>query len=156
SGSGRSEAATLNDPLRLRNAPKRPNGSRAERQRRQSAALALYQTARLGARALRERFADRRVRSARHSILERPALTAETRQFLCLTDNYGVLLHDPTTGTCASIDAPEPAPIFAALTDRGWCLTGVLITHHHADHVQAVPELKSRFPGLKVQGPAKE
>lgn len=83
-------------------------------------------------------------------------MTTSVHQFPCLSDNYGVLVHDSTTGSTASVDAPEPGPILAALTERGWGLTDVLITHHHADHVQGVPELRSRFPALKVHGPAKE
>jgi hydroxyacylglutathione hydrolase len=77
-------------------------------------------------------------------------------QFLCLTDNYGVLVHDSTTGATASIDAPEAGPILAAAAEKGWTLTHLLITHHHADHVQGAPELKSKFPSLKIIGPAKE
>ena len=42
-------------------------------------------------------------------------MPAETRLFRCLSDNYGVLLHDPESGATASIDAPEAAPIEAAL-----------------------------------------
>ena len=34
-------------------------------------------------------------------------MPAETQLFLCLKDNYGVLLHDPETGSTAAIDAPE-------------------------------------------------
>ena len=74
----------------------------------------------------------------------------------CLTDNYGVLLHDSSTGATASIDAPEARPIFAALNEKGWTLTHLLITHHHADHVQGAPELKRRFPSLKIIGPARD
>ena len=77
-------------------------------------------------------------------------------QFLCLTDNYGVLAHDPGTGATASIDAPEAGPILAALKEKGWTLTHLLITHHHADHVQGAPELKAKFPSLTIIGPAKE
>jgi len=44
-------------------------------------------------------------------------MVAETRLFLCLSDNYGVLLHDPESGATASIDAPEAAPIEAALKE---------------------------------------
>src|SRR5260370_16158839 len=83
-------------------------------------------------------------------------MTTCVLQFLGLSDNYGVLVHDSTTGTTASVDAPESGPILAALTERGWDLTDVLITHHHADHVQAVPELKAKFPGLRVYGPAND
>ena len=77
-------------------------------------------------------------------------------QFLCLTDNYGVLAHDPATGATASIDAPEAGPILAALKEKGWTLTHLLVTHHHADHVQGAPELKAKFPSLTIVGPAKE
>ncbi|MBV9288245.1 MAG: hydroxyacylglutathione hydrolase [Hyphomicrobiales bacterium] len=83
-------------------------------------------------------------------------MTIAVHQFLCLTDNYGALAHDPATGATATIDAPEAEPILAALAERGWTLTDALITHHHADHVQGVPRLKERFPALKVTGPAKE
>ena len=83
-------------------------------------------------------------------------MTTSVHQFLCLTDNYGVLLHDSASGATASIDAPEAGPIFAALNERGWTLTHLLITHHHADHVQGGPELKARFPSLEIIGPAKE
>jgi hydroxyacylglutathione hydrolase len=83
-------------------------------------------------------------------------MATNVHQFLCLTDNYGVLLHDPATGATASIDAPEAGPILAAASNRGWRLTDVLLTHHHADHIQGVPQLKGAFPGLKVCGPAKE
>ena len=37
-------------------------------------------------------------------------MSAETRLFLCRSDNFGVLLHDPPAAT-ASIDAPEAAPV---------------------------------------------
>ncbi len=83
-------------------------------------------------------------------------MTTSVHQFLCLTDNYGALVHDSATGSTACVDAPESGPILAALSERGWNLTDVLITHHHADHIQGVPGLKAKFPALKVQGPAKE
>src|ERR1700686_1397769 len=61
-------------------------------------------------------------------------MPAETRLFNCLSDNYGVLLHDPESGATASIDAPEAAPVEAALKKTGWRLTDILVTHHHGDH----------------------
>lgn len=71
--------------------------------------------------------------------------------FKCLSDNYGVLIHDPASGATASIDAPEEAPIVAALDETGWTLSHVLVTHHHSDHTGAIPALKSRF-GATVVG----
>jgi hydroxyacylglutathione hydrolase len=83
-------------------------------------------------------------------------VAAHIHQFLCLKDNFGVLVHDPRTRTTASIDAPEAGPILAALAAREWELTDILITHHHADHVQGIAGLKTEFPGARVIGPAKE
>ena len=42
------------------------------------------------------------------------------------------------------------------MAERGWNLTDILITHHHADHIQGVPDLKAKFPNAKVWGPAKD
>jgi len=72
-------------------------------------------------------------------------MAAETHLFMCLKDNFGVLLHDPATGATAAIDAPEAAPVEAALKARGWKLTDILVTHHHADHTDGIVELKNRY-----------
>jgi hydroxyacylglutathione hydrolase len=71
-------------------------------------------------------------------------MPAETKLFRCLKDNYGVLIHDPASGATASIDAPEAAPVEAALKATGWKLTDILVTHHHADHTGGIEELKAR------------
>jgi hydroxyacylglutathione hydrolase len=71
-------------------------------------------------------------------------MSAQTRLFRCLEDNYGVLLHDPESGATAAIDAPEAAPIEAALASTGWRLTDILVTHHHADHTGGIAALKGK------------
>src|SRR5499426_1603700 len=71
-------------------------------------------------------------------------MPAQTRLFLCLKDNFGVLLHDPESGATAAIDAPEAAPVEAALKSTGWRLSDILVTHHHADHTGGIAELKQR------------
>jgi hydroxyacylglutathione hydrolase len=71
-------------------------------------------------------------------------MSAQAHLFLCLKDNYGVLLHDPGSGATAAIDAPEAAPIEAALRSTGWRLSDILVTHHHADHTGGIAELKAR------------
>jgi hydroxyacylglutathione hydrolase len=82
-------------------------------------------------------------------------MPAETHLFVCLKDNYGVLLHDPSTGATAAIDAPEAAPIEAALAERGWRLTDILVTHHHADHTGGIAALKKKHL-CRVVAPRKE
>jgi hydroxyacylglutathione hydrolase len=69
----------------------------------------------------------------------------------CLTDNYAYLIHNDTTGETACIDVPEAAPILAALADKGWMLHHILLTHHHDDHIQGVPEMVAAT-GAKVTG----
>ena len=69
----------------------------------------------------------------------------------CLTDNYAWLLHG--NGRTALIDAPEAAPILAELAARGWSLDLIALTHHHSDHIQAVPDLVA-MTGAKVMGNA--
>ena len=82
-------------------------------------------------------------------------MAAETYLFPCLKDNFGVLLHDPETGATASIDAPEAAPVEAALAKTGWRLTDILVTHHHADHTQGIGELKAHHK-CRVVAPRNE
>src|SRR5260221_3744318 len=82
-------------------------------------------------------------------------MPAQTHLFLCLKDNYGVLLHDPASGATAAIDAPEAAPIETALKTTGWPLSDILVTHHHADHTGGIAELKQRH-GCRVVAPHAE
>lgn len=82
-------------------------------------------------------------------------MRAEIRLFRCRSDNYGVLLHDSASGATASIDAPEAAPIEAALKATGWKLTDILVTHHHADHTDGILALKDKYK-CRVVAPAGE
>jgi hydroxyacylglutathione hydrolase len=79
----------------------------------------------------------------------------EVHQFPMRSDNYGVLLHDPATEATASIDAPDAEELFAALHEKGWVLTHILITHHHHDHTAGNTIVK-RMTGCTIIGPAKE
>lgn len=62
-------------------------------------------------------------------------------QFRCLKDNYGVLVHDLSTGATAAIDAPEEAPVREALAATGWSLSHILVTHRHHDHIGGIADL---------------
>ena len=80
------------------------------------------------------------------------ALTID--QFPCRSDNFGVLIHDTEANKTASIDAPEFQPIIDRLADRGWGLDTILVTHHHADHVEANLTLKTAYD-CTIIGPAR-
>ena len=76
-------------------------------------------------------------------------------QFACRSDNFGVLIHDPAAGLTASIDAPETAAVRKALQEKGWKLTHIFTTHHHADHTDGNLELKEQT-GCTIVGPRVE
>lgn len=59
----------------------------------------------------------------------------EVVQLPVLRDNYIYLVHDAATGQTAAVDPAEAEAVLAALRSRGWQLTHILNTHHHADHV---------------------
>jgi hydroxyacylglutathione hydrolase len=82
-------------------------------------------------------------------------MPAQIRLFRCLSDNFGVLVHDPDTGATAAIDAPEAAPVETALKETGWTLTDILVTHHHADHTGGIDALKQKYR-CRVVAPAGE
>jgi hydroxyacylglutathione hydrolase len=79
----------------------------------------------------------------------------DIHQFPCLSDNYGVLVHNDDAGLTASIDAPEAGAVRAALQAKGWKLTHILTTHHHADHTGGNAALKAET-GCIVIGPRNE
>lgn len=68
----------------------------------------------------------------------------------CLSDNYAFLAHDAASGETALIDVPAAGPIIDALAKTGWTLSHVLLTHHHADHVQGLSELLVKHPAKVV------
>lgn len=69
------------------------------------------------------------------------------------TDNYIWMLHDGRQALV--VDPGESAPVELALAARGLVLAGILVTHHHADHVGGVDALRTRLHG-PVYGPARE
>lgn len=72
------------------------------------------------------------------------------------TDNYIWLIHSPRDPSrVVAVDPGEAAPVERALIDRGLSLAGILITHHHADHVGGVPDLLARRTA-PMFGPANE
>ncbi len=72
----------------------------------------------------------------------------------CLRDNYAYLV---AAGEAAYVvDPSEPAPVEAALAERGLHLAGIFATHHHPDHVGGIEALCDRHPGIFVAGHARD
>ncbi|MFG6456377.1 hydroxyacylglutathione hydrolase [Roseateles sp. BYS96W] len=68
-------------------------------------------------------------------------------------DNYLWLLDNGREALV--VDPGDAAPVVAALDARGLTLAGILLTHHHGDHVGGVNALRERLQG-PVYGPAHE
>ena len=73
-------------------------------------------------------------------------------QYAYMSDNYGVLIHAPKSGETASIDCGDAEATTRALKKKNWSLTHIFATHHHADHVAGLAELKQKF-NCHVTGP---
>src|ERR1700722_11714674 len=62
-----------------------------------------------------------------------------------LKDNYAWLLRDSSSGATAIVDPADAEPIIEAIEKAGGRLDLILLTHHHADHIDGVDEVRARF-----------
>lgn len=69
------------------------------------------------------------------------------------SDNYFWLLHDGRDALV--VDPGQATPVLDRLHELQLTLKTILVTHHHADHVGGVSELR-RATGAQVFGPARE
>jgi hydroxyacylglutathione hydrolase len=75
------------------------------------------------------------------------------RQFPCLSDNYGFLVHDPDSGETAAIDTPDADRILQEAAAAGWRITQIWNTHHHFDHAGGNEAVRAAT-GARIVGPA--
>ena len=69
------------------------------------------------------------------------------------SDNYIWMVHDGRR--CIVVDPGDASVVHAALSAHGLALAGILVTHHHADHVGGLAGLRAVLDG-PVFGPATE
>jgi hydroxyacylglutathione hydrolase len=76
----------------------------------------------------------------------------EIHQIPVLSDNYVYLAHDVATGMTAVVDPATHEEVLEALAEKGWTLSHILNTHHHADHTGGNMALK-QATGCTIVGP---
>jgi hydroxyacylglutathione hydrolase len=70
-----------------------------------------------------------------------------------LEDNYVFLLQNKVSGKTALVDPGDAEPCLKSLKALGKQLDFILITHHHADHIGGIAELKEQFPQVRIYAP---
>jgi hydroxyacylglutathione hydrolase len=94
-------------------------------------------------------FSDPATRRQRMATLQVTAVPA-------FTDNYLWLIHAPADPRrVVAVDPGDAVAIKAALTTNNLKLAGILVTHHHSDHVGGVATLQSGFD-VPLYGPLGE
>lgn len=61
------------------------------------------------------------------------------------TDNYIYLLRDDATATTLVIDPTDSTPVLNFCVEKEWSIDGILLTHHHPDHITGVPGIVAKF-----------
>lgn len=79
----------------------------------------------------------------------------EIHQFPCLSDNYGYLLHEPTSGDTVCIDTPDADAYLREADRKGWRITQIWNTHWHPDHAGGNEAIKAAT-GCSIVAPAAE
>lgn len=70
-----------------------------------------------------------------------------------LNDNYIWLLAD-ADHQCIIVDPSESEPVIKIINQKKLTPVAILLTHHHNDHVDGVPQLLTHYAKLPVFGPA--
>ncbi|KTC67910.1 hydroxyacylglutathione hydrolase (glyoxalase II) [Legionella birminghamensis] len=70
------------------------------------------------------------------------------------SDNYVWTLVDEEQQSAICVDPGQAEPVLNYLKAHRLQLDGILLTHHHADHISGVPELADAFPSAWVYGPS--
>lgn len=72
-----------------------------------------------------------------------------------LDDNYVFFIENKYSGKTALVDPGDAKPCLRSLQAKRKNLDFILITHHHADHIDGIDELKQLFPKVQIYAPLK-
>ncbi len=69
------------------------------------------------------------------------------------SDNYFWLFHQSGSSLTWVVDPGDAVPVEAALKEHQLSLSGILVTHHHPDHIGGIRELLQNHP-VPIYGPS--
>lgn len=81
--------------------------------------------------------------SQKNTLLDLGPVEVVTVDARAVFDNYYFLVRDKASGRTAAIDCGGAAPVLAAMTEFGWAVDEIWVTHHHWDHVNGLADLKA-------------
>ena len=58
-----------------------------------------------------------------------------------LKDNYSYIVYSNVNKSAVIIDPADAEPIIKFIKDKNIILSGILITHHHSDHISGINDL---------------
>ena len=74
----------------------------------------------------------------------------------CLFDNFSYIVRDEQSQTAVVVDPSEGWPVMKVLEEHRLTLAAVLCTHHHADHLGGLDDLRDEYQGVAVYGSDQE
>jgi len=69
-----------------------------------------------------------------------------------LSDNYIWILHSTSDKRVWVVDPGEASEVIRYINKHDLTLAGILVTHHHYDHVDGIPELLNTYEDVTVYG----
>lgn len=79
-------------------------------------------------------------------------MSLNIERIAAFSDNYFWLFHQADSQLACVVDPGDAAPVEAALKEHRLTLNGILVTHHHPDHIGGIRELLRNHP-VPVYGP---
>lgn len=72
-----------------------------------------------------------------------------------LSDNYIWVIHSDNHNEAWIVDPGEAKPVLDYFQQQDLLLKGILVTHHHYDHVDGIPEIQQVFDQVPIIGNAR-
>ncbi len=69
-----------------------------------------------------------------------------------MNDNYIWLVHN-NDKHCVVVDPGVSQPVIEHIENNQLTLDAIIVTHHHYDHIDGIPDLLKRFPNIQIIGP---